>query len=155
MIKGNNVNENNVKRNKIVKNSILSFEERERNRKCQLFGKMFIRSILMGYDSKNFVEQVMTYDGYIDLILLDDGYEWCDECYLLRLFENIKEFKKSENHIDSFELWFMGYLYKYWQLTRKMLPNEIYKIFSFEKFDEGFPFYHTEGWEHIINEVMR
>ena len=134
---------------------IISYEERELSRKCNLFGALFKRSKYLGYSSKEFINQVMTCELYNDLYNLDEGYDWCDECWLLRCFELKKSFIKGKKYIDEFELWFMGYLYKYWTSTRKEKRQEIYKILPFEKFDKSFAFYHTQDWDFIINDVTK
>ena len=132
----------------------MSYENRELSRKCNLFGALFKRSKYLGYNSKEFIDQVMTCELYDDLYNIDDGYDWCDECWLLRCFENLKPFTKGTKYIDEFELWFMGYLYKYWTSTRKITRQEVYKILPFEKFNTGFGFYHTQGWDFVINDVI-
>lgn len=132
---------------------LYSFEERELTRKCYLFGALFKRSVFLGYSSKEFVDQIMTCELYDRNYNLDEGYDWCDECWLMRIFENIKPFKKGNEYIDEFELWFMGYLYKYWTSTRKLSRQEVYKILPFEKFDNMFAFYHTQGWDYVINDA--
>lgn len=132
---------------------LISYKEKEISRKSNLFGNLFKRSKLLGYDSKEFIEQVMTCKEYDELYNLDEGYDWCDECWLLRRFENIKPFKKGNKYLGDFELWFMGYLYKYWTSTRKKTRQEVYKILPFENFDNAFAFYHTQGWDYIINDV--
>lgn len=135
--------------------SFQTFELRELDRKCNIFGNLFVRAKKLGYSSKEFIEQIMTTKEYDDIYNLDDGYEWCDECFLLRLFENTKAFKKGRKKIDDFELWFMGYLYKYWTSTRKISKQKVYKKLPFEKFDKGFSFYHTQGWDFVINDTMK
>ena len=71
---------------------LVPYEEKELHRKCNLFGSLFKRSKDLGYDSKKFIEQVMTCELYDNLYNLDEGYDWCDECWLLREFENLKSF---------------------------------------------------------------
>ena len=135
--------------------SLYSFEEREIKRKCWLFGNLFKRSKFLGYGSKSFIEQIMTLDLYDDLYNIDWGYDWCDECWLLRQFELIKPFRKGKKFLDDFELWFMGYLYKYWTSTRNVTRQEIYKILPFDKFHRGFAFYHTQDWDFVIDDVKK
>lgn len=52
-------------------------------------------------------------------------------------------------------MWFAGYLYKYWMMTRGIDRRKIYRFLPFEKFLNGFAFYHTQDWDYIINDVMK
>ena len=133
--------------------TIMSFEQKQIDRKCRVFGELFKRSAILGYDSQLFIEQIMTTPEYNDLIQLDEGQEWCDECFLMKCFEDIKPFKKGNKYLDEFTLWFMGYLYKYWMITKHKSPQEVYKVLNFRNFLLSFSFYHTQNWDYIINDA--
>ena len=134
--------------------SLLSFEEAQFREKSEIFGRLFMFSIEKGYDSELFVKQLMTDSDYTDMLVFDNRFEWSDDHVLMAYLEDIKPFKVGDRHEDQFTMWFMGYLYKYWIATRKMLPSEVYKILPFESFIAKFPFYHTQGWLYIIENEM-
>lgn len=130
-------------------NSHLSF-------KCNMFGKMFARSRNDGYDSFRFIKEVMNNERLEEIIFMrDDSQNWCDNRFL---YDTIKEeigdkFVKGPV-LDEYELWFMGYLYKYWINNYFTRRQTVYKLLPPEKFDRRFGFYHTQGWDYIIHDVL-
>lgn len=124
--------------------------------KCDIFGKMFqISAAKFHYDSLDFIYQIMTTNNpeYIDMIMVDERTEWCDEYFLIAVLRDFCKFKEG-SVLDTFVLWFIGYTYKYWMRTRNMKPNEVYTILPVEVFLERFEFYHTQDWEYIVQDAM-
>lgn len=50
---------------------------------------------------------------------------------------------------------FLGYLYAYWILTRGSTREEVYRILPFERFIASFEFYHTQGWDFVIDAAIK
>lgn len=136
-----------------------NLEKRQLNFKCRVFGQMFQRAVHYGnYNIRKFVKQLMTDKVYEDLLMIDERFEWADECVLLSYLENTKSFNKCKGIVeefDDYELKFIGHLYKYWMRTRNTKPSEVYKLLPFDKFHNNFGFYHTQGEEFIINDVIK
>lgn len=123
--------------------------------KCNIFGTAFKVSVLQyGCDSSDFVRRVMT-DKKLDwLFEIDDCQEWCDGYYLMGILNYYEHFKKG-TCADEYAMWWLGYLYKYWMMTRGTSRYEIYKILPLERFLTTFEFYHTQGWEYVIEDAIR
>lgn len=130
----------------------VSYDEWLKSEKSDIFGKMFSRSVDFGYNSCDFVKELMTNPELEDMVFYDERTEWCDECFLLRVFENMFTFKKGET-LDKYLMWFLGYLYKYWMRSKNMKPKEVYKILPVEEYLKRYAFYHTQGWYYIINDA--
>ena len=121
--------------------------------KAKTFGQVLQDSIKDGYDSKLFVERLMTNKIFIPVLTMRQGQEWCDDAYLYyHLVHNYGEFEKGKTD-DPFFLWFMGYTYKYWMVTRNMKPADVYMILNYDRFRNAFPFYHTQDWDFIIEDA--
>lgn len=125
------------------------------NYKCDTFGRAFEVSVLQyGCESNNFVKKVMT-DKKLDwLFEMDDCQEWCDGYYLMSILEYYEHFKKGAC-ADDYAMWWLGYLYKYWMVTRGTSRYEIYKILPLKRFLATFEFYHTQDWDYVIDDAIR
>lgn len=126
------------------------------NYKCNVFGKMLMKSIKDGYDSIQFIKEVMTNQNIaMSVFMCDDSQNWCDATFLYDTIvrEMQADIPKGETW-PEYELWFIGYLYKYWINTRKALRKEILAMMPPELFHTRFGFYHTQGWDFIINEAI-
>lgn len=134
--------------------SVISGEELIKDRKCKIFAELFRLSAKKGYDSLDFVKKVMT-DKTLDwLFAVDDCQEWCDEAFLMSVMERQIDFKKGEI-LDDYLLWFAGYLYKYWMLKYSLDRRIIYKILPLKRLNASFGFYHTQGWDYVINDAVK
>lgn len=120
--------------------------------RCNMFGNMFKQSLKDGLDSKTFIKDVMTNKNYDFMFITYACQEWSDDAFMYSVIKNKTKCKKGKT-LDSYILWFAGYLYRYWMETRNMDRKDIYKILPIEKLLNGFDFYHTQDWDYIINDV--
>ena len=125
------------------------------NRKCDILGDAFELSVRQyGYDSHDFVKKVMT-DRKLDwLFKIDDCQEWCDGHYLMSILDYYEDFKKGVCESAN-DMWWIGYLYKYWMLTRGTSRREIYKILPLKRFVATSLFYCSQDWEYVVNDAIR
>lgn len=130
----------------------MTTEFRINNSKCNTMGKAFKCIAKEGYDCVDAVRQIMTSDKLDVLFSYDDCFEWVDGEQLLHNFKRHLTFKKGDP-IDSYVMWFIGYLYKYWMIHEGDSRAEIYKIAPIEVLLRGFAFYHTQGWSYIISDL--
>ena len=133
---------------------IMDYEMHLTDEKSEILGRAFVLSAKEGYESKEFVKAVMSSPKIEFFINVDESADWCDEWFLFANFEQCYKFKKGKT-IEEYELWFMGYLYKYWMRTRHMKAKDVYKILPFEEFHNRFGFYHTQGWDYIIEDMTQ
>ena len=124
-------------------------------RKCDILGVAFrLSATRYHYDSEDFVKKVMT-DKELDwLFAIDDCQEWCDGYFLMSVLDYYEDFN-SGKCVDDYALWWLGYLYKYWMNTRGTSRKEIYKILPFKRFMSSYEFYHTQGWDYVIDDAIR
>ena len=123
-------------------------------RKCNIMGRAFEFSVnYYHYDSASLVKKVMTDKRVEYLFEIDDCQDWCDGAFLMSILSYKLKPIKGEC-ADPYAMWFLGYLYKYWMKTRGTSCREIYKILPFERFMANFEFYHTQGWEYIIENAI-
>lgn len=129
--------------------------DRNLMRQCDKLGIAFkISATQYNYDSEHFVKTVMT-SKKLDWVFADDEcQEWCDGYFLMSVFDYHEKFKVGKC-ADEYLLWWLGYLYKYWMTTRGTPRREIYKILPFKRFVATFDFYHTQGWDYVIDDAIR
>lgn len=124
-------------------------------RMCDRLGVAFkLSSVQYNYDSEYFVKTVMTSKNLDWLFEDDECQEWCDGHFLMNVLDYYENFK-SGKCADEYLMWWLGYLYKYWMSTRGTSRQEIYKILPFNRFVASFGFYHTQGWDYVIDEAIR
>ena len=136
-----------------------NYEIRLLESKSKIFGMLFEYVVFnKGYNIRKFVKQLMTNKVYEDLLMIDERFEWADECVLLSYLEHVKSFKKCAGIVeefDAYELRFIGRVYKYWMRKYNKKPREVYKILPFDKFHNNFGFWHTQGDEYIIQDAIK
>ena len=118
-----------------------------------VFGDVFKLSVRDGYDSEKFVKQLMTSKEFVWVLTMKQGQEWCDDAFLYyHLTHNYTPFEKGQT-LDPYAMWFIGYTYEYWMLTKNKKPSQVYRILPFRQFYGMFPFYHTQDWDFIISDA--
>lgn len=122
------------------------------NEKSSILAKVFELSVKEGYSSKKFVEAVMTNEKLAYLINEDNVPDWCDGYFLIATFSSEYAFEKGKT-ISKDKMWFLGYLYKYWMKSQGMPAKEVYKILPYDRYLSMYDFYHTQGWNYIIQDA--
>lgn len=129
-------------------------EFRRLNHICKVFATAFETSVTDGCESYSFAKKVMTTKSIDWLYTVDDCQDWCDGWFLYGVLKHeLKGFRKGKSE-DKYFMNFAGYLYKYWMNTRGTDRKEIYKILPLERLKASFDFYHTQGWEYIIEDAI-
>lgn len=123
--------------------------------KCDIFGSMFkLLSTEYKFDSALSVRTIMTDKSLYWLFPNVDNQDWCDERFMLSQIMNRVHFTKGKV-AEDYAMWFLGYLYAYWILTRGSTREEVYRILPFERFIASFEFYHTQGWDFVIDDAIK
>lgn len=106
----------------------------------------------VGIDSYTFAKKFMhSKSGYSMLMELDIK-PFNSFRYMLEIVQ--EEIKVGQGvAYDSYVMWMYGYLIKYWTAYRDITPEQIWKILPVDKFNEMFNFYHTQGWNYIIDDA--
>lgn len=122
--------------------------------KCNIFGRVFELSAADNFDSYEFAKKIMTDKSIAWIYETDDCQDWCDGEFLYSELKSGLDFKKGKT-LDTYLLHFAGYLYKYWMNTKGTDRAEIYKILPLQRLEASFGFYHTQGWEYIIEDSIQ
>lgn len=122
---------------------------------CNVFGTAFESSVHNHCDSYDFARKVMTTRGIDWLFDNDDVQDWCDGWFLFGVLEKKIGGFKQGNLLDLHIMQFAGYLYKYWMNTRNASRYRIYEVLPLERLEATFGFYHTQGWDYIIDDAIK
>lgn len=123
---------------------------------CDIQGRLFELSVEKGYDSKLFVKHFMLSKVAENLDSVYNRMQWAGEEYLLE--ELIDEcgdaLKKSEKVITKNEIYWIGYIYRYWHYYRDESSKKIYKQAPFERMKINYLMFHTMSPEMAIDDLI-
>ena len=123
--------------------------------KCDIFGCMFkLLSTEHQFDSALAVKTIMTDEKLYWLFPDIHNQDWCDERFMLSQIMARVHFVKGKVAND-YAMWFLGYLYAYRIVIRGSIREEVYKILPFNRFMASFEFYHTQGWDFVIDDAIK
>ena len=121
---------------------------------CNCIGNVFKLSSENNYDSFDFVNKFIDSDFGFN-ILVDNYIGWYFS-YPFMFDKMVKFIKPNKGTpLNSYLMWFYGYLLKYWITTRKMLPKDVYNMMPLDVFERRFMSYHTQGWEYLIERITK
>lgn len=118
---------------------------------CKTEGNLFVLAAKQGIDSRAFIEFYMnskTARNY------DSDYsheQWAGEAYLLEQLEDEAGGFPKGPVFDEETLYWTGYLYQYWHLTRGTSSKDIYRIADADTMSKVYPGYHTVGLDLAID----
>lgn len=124
---------------------------------AKMSGDLFVLSIKRGYDSEDFIRQIMTSEFGNTLYAYEKStYWWLAHTVAMEEIEkgdgNFK-FKKTNNFIDADVMWYAGYLYSYWTTHYKVTANYMYSKAPIEYIEKMFGFFHTQGYDYVISYI--
>jgi hypothetical protein len=120
---------------------------------CKIIGCCFRESGYEQLDSDLFAEQFLTSDYGISILTDIRLSEYADAKFMLEGL--IRELKPKKGLVyDTDVLWLSGYVYKYWVSTRDADPRDVYKLAPIRLFANRYEFYHTQGFEYIIDDII-
>lgn len=126
--------------------------------KSRIFADCFVLSGKDGYDSTHFITTVMNssiLEDYGDLIYDDERQEWSCGIELLYNIVKLENLVMGGIQFEEYELWFMGYLYKYWMRTTGERPDIVFRQLPVGAFRKMFGHYHTQSWDYIIEDAKK
>ena len=123
------------------------------NYEAKVIGNVFVKGALKGFDSDDFCYKFLTSDYGSSILQEKRLNEYaCDNFMLEGLINNL-DFKKGYSY-DEDILYYAGYLYKYWISSRNVTSKEVYKLAPIKLIADRFGFYHTQGWDYVINDII-
>lgn len=120
---------------------------------CGEIGKLFVWSAKQGDDSEDFCYKFMTSQRGADILNDELIQEYCGESFMYDGLAKDLQFKKGDVY-DSDVLYFTGFLYKYWASVRGSSAREIYALAPISIIAERYEFYHTQGWDYVIDDII-
>lgn len=120
---------------------------------CKTQGLLFQRSAGKGFDSEKFINFFMNSDLADDLDSDWSPTQWFGEGYWLEDIER-EFFEYSGNIWGEDTLYWIGYVYRYWQITSGMSSAEIAKIADADTMGSLYEAYHTIDVDLAITRIM-
>ena len=123
------------------------------HRQCKTVGYCFMKSGAMGIDSDDFGRKMMNSDYGIMVLTDKRMIEYSDKMFMYEGIEKNLQFKRGKSYEPDI-LYYAGYLYKYWISTRGENPKKIWKIAPLKLIATRYEFYHTQGFDYVINDLI-
>ena len=121
---------------------------------CDTQGQLFELSSTYGYESIAFAKVFMTTDIAEDMDKDFHHVQWAGKEYILsRMEDEKKEFLVNGETFDKETLYWMGYLYRYWNLYTGESSKEIYKQAPARTMRAVYLMYHTMSPEVAIDRL--
>ena len=110
---------------------------------CDIQGRLFERSLLMSLDSADFIEKFMNSETceYFDLPY--DRLQWAGEEYIMENLLDEISISPPGVRFGREELYWAGYVYRYWHLFTGESSREIYAQANAQRMKECYLGFHT------------
>lgn len=122
---------------------------------CDTQGKLFELSAQRGYNSEAFIKAYMNSSVAEDMDLEFHHVQWAGKEYVLsRLEEECGDkLTTSGTILDEDSLYWIGYLYRYWNLYNQESSRAIYKQAPYKIMSVVYLMYHTMSPELAIERL--
>ncbi len=126
------------------------------NKLCDIQGRLFELSVEKGYESESFIKCFMLSKVAENLDSSYNRMQWAGEEYLLE--EIIDEcgcnLKKSDKKASKDEVYWIGYIYRYWHYYKNEKSKKIYKQATYKRMMINFLMFHTMSPEMAIDDLI-
>ena len=110
---------------------------------CDIQGRLFERSLKKGLDSTDFMDKFMNSKTCEYLDMPYDRLQWAGEEYIMEnLLEETSVLPAGEKFSKE-ELFWAGYVYRYWHLLTSESGREIYSQAKARRMKECYPGFHA------------
>lgn len=120
---------------------------------CTVVGSLYVEAENKGYDLADFVEKTMISDLGVFLYDPIRMNVWTCARYIMDWFEQQMTFLPKQREYQS-NPEFVGYLYRYWMLTRDLTSREVYALAPFNIVDFMYTRLELTAWEGAIEDLM-
>ncbi len=121
---------------------------------CDTQGQLFVLSAGKGYDSQAFSKAFMTTEVAADMDKAFHHIQWAGKKYILsRMEEEHSELLLKGEPFDAETLYWMGYIYRYWNFYTGESSEEIYKQAPAKTMRIVYLMYHTMSPELAIERL--
>ena len=113
-------------------------------------GNLFSESVKEGYDSERFVQAFLTEDMLIRMLRSEfTHYYTFSLAYTIYHLTEMFNIPKGKTY-DSYVMWMYGYMLKWWAYR---YPEDNFSKFTLSHFNDVFVYYHTLGWDALVDEA--
>jgi hypothetical protein len=110
---------------------------------CDIQGRLFEYSKQRGLDSSDFIEKFMNSNTCRFMDMPYDRLQWAGEEYIMEtLMDEVAVIPAGEQY-DTEELFWIGYIYRYWRLFTEENSREIFAQAGAERMKQCYPGFHT------------
>lgn len=123
---------------------------------CDIQGRLFELSVEKGYDSELFVKNFMLSKVAEDLDSSYNRMQWAGEEYLLEELadECGRALEKNGKVVTKDEIYWMGYIYRYWHYYKGENSKQIYKQAPYERMRINYLMFHTMAPEMAVDDLI-
>ncbi|MCM1192934.1 MAG: hypothetical protein NC123_15850 [Butyrivibrio sp.] len=128
---------------------------REKRQLCDIQGRLFELALEQGYDCPLFIDFFMNSRAAAALDDVYDRLQWAGEEYILEeLNEEAGGLKKAGTIYDREEMYWAGYVYRYWHYYTGQSSREIYETANAETLKDCWAGFHTLDVEMAIDDLQ-
>ncbi len=122
---------------------------------CDTQGQLFELSARRNYSSEAFIKAYMTSQTAADMDMEFHHVQWAGKEYVMsRLEEECgKELQSQGAVLDHEMLYWIGYIYRYWNLYTHETSKKIYKQAPYKRMTAVYLMYHTMSPELAIDRL--
>ena len=123
---------------------------------CDIQGRLFELSVEKGFNSESFAKHFMESNVAKALDSSYNRMQWVGEEYLLEeLIDECGEtFKSGGKVATKDEIYWIGYIYRYWHYYKNETSKKIYKQAPYERMKINYLMFHTMAPEMAIDDLI-
>ena len=119
---------------------------------CEMAAKLFVLANRRGYDSKSFINILMSSELAKHIFNKIDNSMWLGETYVMDSLEAETDIPKGDIFSDDLMYW-IGYMYRVWSLTYDDTPEEILTQASVPVLLQMYQGLHVMSYEMAIEDL--
>lgn len=120
---------------------------------CEMSADLFVQSVKLGYDSKEFIEKLMNSQTAIYLYDKIDTQMWLGSNYIIQTLEQEVQINKGMLYPEDLMSW-IGYLFACWNLSyEEDFPKDIIRQAPVDVLTLAYQGLHVLSFEDAIKEL--
>ena len=120
---------------------------------CEMSADLFVRSVKKGYDSKDFIEKLMSSETAIYLYDKADTQMWLGSNYIIQTLEQEVSINKGKLYPEDLMSW-IGYLFACWNFTyEEDTPKDMIRQAPVDTLTLTYQGLHVMSFEDAIMEL--
>ena len=119
---------------------------------CDIQGRLF--KLASGYASGSFIRAFMTSEVARHLDSPYNKLQWMGEEYLLDELADEKNLRTNGAKYSMDELYWIGYIYRYWAISRSEPSKRIYRLAPAKTMKRNYAAFHTLSPDLAIDDLI-